>query len=288
MGVTCMASNVIGYYCCCRQEEYQGNLIFKSINTDLVLEGGNITEEDKKTFDKCQKLLNKSEEERVKIADKFKILLRNTGAAVLSKPTLERGIITYVIYFFEQIILSGKNKGKVFDKSDFSITNFFTFKFERPFVEINHQALDNIKNKYGFELSNSKELEDGRKSILDFLSSITITKSLIEEQYNSLKDILKDLTKNIYLINIIGDSLKGVKFIINYFSELTSSLISAQNQLANPIKLDLFFRIANQAADRGITDPREIALFYADGENCGDIRKWEENIVYKKLDIIKY
>ena len=51
MGVTCMASNVIGYYCCCRQEEYQGNLIFKSINTDLVLEGGNITEEDKKTFD---------------------------------------------------------------------------------------------------------------------------------------------------------------------------------------------------------------------------------------------
>ncbi len=90
------------------------------------------------------------------------------------------------------------------------------------------------------------------------------------------------------MIKIIGDSLNGVKFIINYFSELTSSLISAQNQLANPIKLDLFFRIANQAADRGITDPREIALFYADGENCGDIRKWEENIVYKKLDIIKY
>lgn len=288
MGVSCMTANIIGYYCCCRPEEYKGNIIFKTMKTDLVVQGGEITEEEQKALDECQQQLNNSEEERKKIADKFKIMLRDTGAGVLTKPTLERAIITYVIYFFEQVILCANQKSMEFDIDDFSLTNFITLTEESPFIAFNQQTLDNIKDKYGFDFNTVQKLKDGQRSIIDFLTTISSTKTLLNNQYDTLKSLLTHFRRHFALINVIKNSMDGILFIINYFSELTKSLIVAQGQIANPVKLELFYRIASKAAEKGIIEPGEIALFYSIGENCGNIEKWEDNCVYKKLDLLKY
>ena len=287
MGVSCMAANTIGYYCCCRSDEYQGNKIFRPIGNELLVEGGN--EEENKILEECRQRLNNSEQERQKIADKFKILLRDTGAGVLTKPTLERALITYVLYFFEQIMLCAQRKNKEFNKDDFSFSNFITLTKESPFFEFNRQALDEIKTKYGFDYNMIESLVKGQRSIIDFLTTIKGTEPIIKNQYNIIKHFLDiKIITNTKLISVIKDCLNGIYFIINYFTELTTSFILAQNQLANPIKLELFFRIASDAAKKEIDDPREIALIYSYGENCGDKDKWEENCVYKPMEILKY
>ena len=282
-----MTANMACYYCC-KPDEFRGNIIFKKINTKLSVEGGNLSEEDKRTLDKCQQQLNYFEEERKKIAENFRNLLIDTGACVLMQPNLERAIITYVIYFFEQILLCAKEKSVEFDKNDFSLTNFITIKEESPFIAFNQQALDNIKTKYGFDINMIESLQKGQRSIINFLTTITSTKTLIEKQYDSLKSLLTEFRRSFALVNAIKDSLEGLKFLINYFKELTKSLVLAQGQLSNPIKLELFYRIAKNAAEKNVKDPKEIALIYSYGENCGDKEKFEENLDYKPMEILKY
>ena len=90
----------------------------------------NLSEEGKKILEQCEQLLKESEEQRQKIADKFKELLVDTGACVIRKPTLERAAITYIIYLIEQIIISAKDKTQIFTQDDFSISNFISIKDE--------------------------------------------------------------------------------------------------------------------------------------------------------------
>ena len=288
MGLTYMAANCAGYYLCCRGDEYQGNKIFKSINTNLILEGENFSEEEKKILEKCKNLLKQSEEERVKIAEKFKELLVDTGACILKQPTLERALVSFIIYLFEQIIICAKEKKVAFDKNDFAITNFISISKEKPFIAFNQETLDNLEKKYGFKLDNNSSLSKSKNSIINFLSTVIETKNIIEKQYEMFKGIISELKNNFSLIKKIKDSLEGIKFILNYFSEITSSFFSAQSQLTSPRKLDLFYRIAQNAAEKNINDPKELVLIYSWGENCGSVNKWEENIGYKKVEILKY
>ena len=283
-----MAANCAGQYFCCGQDPYQGNIIFQSINTNLILEDEQFSEQEKQILERCENLLKQSEEERKKIADKFKDVLVNTGACILSKPTLERAIISFIIYFFEQIILSAKQKKVEFDKNDFAITNFISIKTEIPFISFNQQSLDNLKAKYGFDMNMIDTLVNAQKSLIIFLSTITETKNVIVKQYELVKGLLFDLRNNLSLTKKVTQSLEGIRFVLNYFSELTTSFMLAQGQLSNPRKLELFFMIAQNAAEKNITDPKEFVLIYSLGENCGSVTKWEENIGYKKVIIYKY
>ena len=52
--------------------------------------------------------------------------------------------------------------------------------------------------------------------------------------------------------------------------------------------MELFFKIAQNAAEKQIKDPKEMVMIYSWGENCGSIDKWKENMVYKKVVIYKY
>ena len=81
----------------------QGNKIFKKINTKLNLEHMKLTEEEKKSLDECSQLLQEAENERIKISKKFESFLYNTGACVLTRPTMERGLISYIINILTQI-----------------------------------------------------------------------------------------------------------------------------------------------------------------------------------------
>ena len=288
MGITCSAATCVGSYFCCSPDEYQGNIIFKSINTNLILEDDNFTEEEKKILEKCQNLLKNSEEERKKIADKFEEVLENTGACILRQPTLERAIISFIIYLFEQIILCAKKNNVVFDKNDFAITNFVSVSKTSPFVQFNQANLDKLKSKYGFDINSIEELSKSKKSLMNFLATVVDTQNVISKQYELVKGLLTDIGTNLSLVKKLSDALEGIKFIFNYFSELTSSLYSAQKQLSSPRKMELFFKIAQNAAEKEIKDPKELVMIYSWGENCGSIGKWKENMVYKKVEIYKY
>ena len=282
-----MAVNCAGSYCFCSPDDHQGNQIFEEINTKLINENDNLSEETKENLERCEQLLKESEEQRRKIADKFKELLVDTGACVIRKPTLERAAITYIIYLIEQIIISAKDKTQIFTQDDFSISNFISIKDERPFFSLNQDALDNIKSKYEFDKKTEEQISKGKTSLINFLSTAFDIKNTITNQANKIGDLLKKI--NLKSLIEIKDSIsKSLKFLINYCSELSTSVFLVQSQLTNPKRIELFFKIANDAAKKGITDPKEFALRYSLGETCGKIEDWEENICYKKIEILKY
>ena len=208
-----MAVNCVGSYFCCSADEYRGNKIFQKINTNLILEDENLSEEGKKILEQCEQLLKESEEQRQKIADKFKELLVDTGACVITKPTLERAAITYIIYLFSQIMLSAKEKNEKFDKKDFDLSNFISITKTSPFVTLNQVTIDNIKNKYGFDINMTEQISKGKSSLINFLSTAFSTEAVFRKQFEVIKKLL--LGANLQHFKKIKDSLEGINFIFN-------------------------------------------------------------------------
>ena len=89
-----------------------------------------LTEEEKKSLNECSKLLKDAEKERIKISKKFESFLYNTGACVLIRPTLERGLISYIINILTQIYINANKKKVKFSMQDFSLSNFITITTE--------------------------------------------------------------------------------------------------------------------------------------------------------------
>ena len=286
MGATCMAANCIGSYCFCGNEDYQGNKIFQKINTNLILEDEKLSEDSREILERCEKLLKESEEQREKIAEKFRELLIDTGACVICKPTLERAVITFIIYFFEQIMLSAKEKKVVFDKSDFAISNFITISKKSPFLTLNNDFLDNIKAKYGFDSNMIENISKGKSSLLNFLTTVFSTETVFRNQLNIVTKLL--YSQNFDNIKKIKDSIEAIGFIISYYSELTSSIFSIQSQLTNPRRIELFYKIASDASEKNVRDPKILALRYSLGETSGSVENFEDNLGYKKIEILKY
>ena len=281
-----MAANCIGSYCFCGNEDYQGNKIFQKINTNLILEGEKLSEDSREILERCEKLLKESEEQREKIAGKFRELLIDTGACVICKPTLERAVITFIIYFFEQIMLSAKEKKVVFDKSDFAISNFITISKKSPFLTLNNDFLDNIKAKYGFDSNMIENISKGKSSLLNFLTTVFSTEAVFRNQLNIVSKLL--YSQNFDNIKKIKDSIEAIGFIISYYSELTSSIFSIQSQLTNPRRIELFYKIASDASEKNVRDPKILALRYSLGETSGSVENFEDNLGYKKIEILKY
>lgn len=281
-----MAANCIGSYCFCGNEDYQGNKIFQKINTNLILEDEKLSEDSREILERCEKLLKESEEQREKIAEKFRELLIDTGACVICKPTLERAVITFIIYFFEQIMLSAKEKKVVFDKSDFAISNFITISKKSPFLTLNNDFLDNIKAKYGFDSNMIENISKGKSSLLNFLTTVFSTEAVFRNQLNIVTKLL--YSQNFDNIKKIKDSIEAIGFIISYYSELTSSIFSIQSQLTNPRRIELFYKIASDASEKNVRDPKILALRYSLGETSGSVENFEDNLGYKKIEILKY
>ena len=281
-----MAANCIGSYCFCGNEDYQGNKIFQQINTNLILEDEKLSEDSREILERCEKLLKESEEQREKIAGKFRELLIDTGACVICKPTLERAVITFIIYFFEQIMLSAKEKKVVFDKSDFAISNFITISKKSPFLTLNNDFLDNIKAKYGFDSNMIENISKGKSSLLNFLTTVFSTEAVFRNQLNIVTKLL--YSQNFDNIKKIKDSIEAIGFIISYYSELTSSIFSIESQLTNPRRIELFYKIASDASEKNVRDPKILALRYSLGETSGSVENFEDNLGYKKIEILKY
>ena len=133
------------------------------------------------------------------------------------------------------------------------------------------------------------ELVEIKNTIINFLSTIRETKDVLKEQYDTFMKLLnnfKSFSQNFRFVSKLTDSIAGIKFIFNFFIEIISSSDSAIKQLSNPKKISLFFKIAKDAVEKDIKDPKELVITYSLGVNCGEAQKWEKNMVYK--EVLKY
>ena len=183
----CTSVSCIKSYIFEKEVYIQGNKIFKPINTKLDLENEKLTPEEKTTLENVMKYLQDSENARIEIANKFESFLYNTGACVLTQPTMERGLITYIVNILTQILICCKEKKVEFNKDDFSLSKFITISKEPPFFKLDDSMIENLKNKYGFDFNNIDTLIKGKDSIIEFISTIPNTKDLLESQINALK-----------------------------------------------------------------------------------------------------
>ena len=266
----------------------QGNKIFKKINTKLDIENKNLSEKEKKSLEECMKLLEEAEKTRIEIAKKFETFLYDTGACVLTQPTMERGLITYIINILTQIIISANEKNVKFTLGEISLDQFIQITNSLPFIEINKNMLVMLKKKYGFDFYKNESLKKGLNSIIDFLSTIPSIRAVLENQVIVLKNLSMESITNLDMLEQVGVAIDGIIFLIDFFSEITNGLMETQISLTKPRKIELFYKIAADAAKNKLTDPKVIALSYAGGDNCGDIEKWKENMTYKVSHPLKY
>lgn len=266
----------------------QGNKIFKKINTKLNMENMNLTDSEKKSLEECMNLLEEAEKQRIEIAKKFEIFLFNTGACVLTQPTMERGLITYIINMLTQIKISANEKNVNFTLGDITLDKFIYITNTLPFIEINKNILIMLKKKYGFDFYKNDNLKNGLNSIIDFLSTIPSIKSVLENQVIVLKNLSMESISNLDILEQIGVAIDGIIFLIDFFTEISNGLLETQIALTKPRKIELFYKIAANAAEKKLKDPKLIALTYAEGDNCGDVKKWKENMTYKKKQHLKY
>ena len=266
----------------------QGNKIFKKINTKINTGDKKLTPQEEKSIQECNKLLEEAEKHRIEIAKKFESFLYNTGACVLTQPTLERGLITYIITLLTQIIICSNENNKKINLSDVSLNTFIVITDKLPFFEINKKMLIILKKKYGFDFYKDESLKKGLNSIIDFLSTVPSIKGVLENQLIVLKNLALESISNIEMLEQLYAGIDGIKFLIDFFNEITNGTIETQLALTNPRKIHLFYKIAFDAAKKKFKDPKVIAFNYANGDNCGNIENWKENMTYKEFRPLKY
>ena len=289
MGLSCCPQECLGInYLTFDKKYYQGNRIFKKINIKINTENKNLTPKEKSTIADCIKLLGEIEKERLEMANKFKTFLYETGACVLTNPTFERGLVTYIVYFITQLLICAKEKNIEYNINDFSLSNFITITLNKPYINLNQEALTNFIKKYNFDTNMTNILTKGKDIILDFLSILPKAQKLFENQIQIIKKLIEENLFNIPMINEILNFLEGLNFLFDFFSEITKGIMEAQSKVTNTEKYKLLFDIANKAADKKLKDPKEIALYFANGDNCGKIEDWNENMTFREIQPSKY
>ena len=289
MGISCCPQECLGVnYLTFDKKYYQGNRIFKKINIKINTENKYLTPKEKSTIADCIKLLGEIEKERLEMANKFKTFLYETGACVLTNPTFERGLVTYIVYFITQLLICAKEKNIEYNINDFSLSNFITITLNKPYINLNQEALTNFLKKYNFDTNMTNILTKGKDIILDFLSILPQAQKLFENQIQIIKKLIEENLFNIPMINEILNFLEGLNFLFDFFSEITKGIMEAQSKVTNTEKYKLLFDIANKAADKKLKDPKEIALYFANGDNCGKIEDWNENMTFREIQPSKY
>lgn len=284
MGTT--ISSVACVYKCCftNNTTYIGHKIFKPIDTHIEIDE-NESEEVKQILNEYILLLQKTEEERSEIANKFETMLINTGACVFRRPTTERAIITYVIFFLVKLHLSAKKKKVEFNIEDFKISKLFAFSIKPPFINLNDSENDFLKEKYGFNFDKDTTLQNGKSSIYDFLSSLEKCKELFNSQITQIKNISKKINsiKHITQIKHITKGIDVLSFMMDVLNEISSTISGLSGSL-NTDKIKLLNKIAIDACNNNISDPKEIAFNYSSGDTCKKINEWKENMCYKEIE----
>ena len=291
----CAVASYCGEVICWESDNYVGHKIFLPLNTDI-----NVSTDDTELnviINQCKSELIESERIRKDLADKFEIMLVETGACVLKKPTFERSIISFVVLIIINIKMCANAKGA--DISQLNISSLFSFSMKPPFFSVNQVEIDKLKTLTGFDMESNNTIKQCKDAIIDFLQSlsklnkmITEQKSLIENSFTHLrrkftqiKEIKKlDYEKNKIIYEQMMASKNSFNFCFDILSEMTTNIIEIDNKLVSPKKMKLWMMIADDAIKRKITDPKQIVFYYAKGKKAKSVNEWKENITYKVVD----
>lgn len=286
MGI-CTAVNYVK--ACIFPEPYViGHKIFKPLCTKIDVDKSQFSPETQDKITKCEAILSETENCRKEIATKFENMLVETGSCVLRQPTFERSVITYIVNLLTQIKISAKKNNVQFDANDFSIKKIFGIKSSLPFIEINDGEMRTLKDKYGFDFEQSASLQKGKESIVDFLKSATSCKELIGNQVSSVRKLVPTDLNEIKLLKEFTGVIDGMIFLYDLFSELLGSTNDIQSQIVNPNKMVIFHNVSAKAAESGLTDPKDICFNYSNGDTCGKVENYRENLTYIETEPMKY
>ena len=291
----CAVASYCGEVICWESDNYVGHKIFLPLNTDI-----NVSTDDTELnviINQCKSELIESERIRKDLADKFEIMLVETGACVLKKPTFERSIISFVVLIIINIKMCANSKGA--DISKLNISSLFSFSMTPPFFSVNQVEIDKLKALTGFDMESNNTIKQCKDAIIDFLQSLsklnkmlTEQKTLIENSFTHLRrkftqvnEIKKmDYEKNKIIYEQMMASKSSFNFCFDILSEMTTNSIEIGNKLVSPKKMKMWMMIADDAIKRKITDPKEIVFYYAKGKKAKSINDWKENITYKVVD----
>ena len=291
----CAVASYCGEVICWESDNYVGHKIFLPLNTDI-----NVSTDDTELnviINQCKSELIESERIRKDLADKFEIMLVETGACVLKKPTFERSIISFVVLIIINIKMCANSKGA--DISKLNISSLFSFSMTPPFFSVNQVEIDKLKALTGFDMESNNTIKQCKDAIIDFLQSLsklnkmlTEQKTLIENSFTHLRrkftqvnEIKKmDYEKNKIIYEQMMASKSSFNFCFDILSEMTTNSIEIGNKLVSPKKMKMWMMIADDAIKRKITDPKQIVFYYAKGKKAKSINDWKENITYKVVD----
>lgn len=291
----CAAASYCGEVICWESDNYIGHKIFLPLNTDIKVNTDDT--ELNVIINQCKSELIESEKIRKDLADKFEIMLVETGACVLKKPTFERSIISFVVLIIINIKMCANAKGA--DISKLNISSLFSFSLTPPFFAVNQVEVDKLKNLTGFDMDNIDTIKQCKDAIIDFLQSLsklnkmlTEQRSLIENSFTHLRrkftqinEIKKlDYEKNKIVYEQMMASKSSFNFCFDILTEMTTNSIEIGNNLVSPKKMKMWMMIADDAIKRKITDPKQIVFYYAKGKKAKSVNDWKENITYKVVD----
>ena len=266
----------------------RGNKIFEKINTDLKIENINLSEKEKQSLDECSKLLQEAENERIIISKKFELFLYYSGACVLTRPSMERGLISYLINILTQIYIKANDKSIEFTMKELYLSNFIELSKEKPYIKINGSISQTLKEKYDFELEKNKILKSGLDALKDLLSSSSNMKTILQNQLIVLRNIIFHSFRNKEMINHLKVSMDAMSFLLDFFNEITKGINEANLKMLKPKNMELYFKIAEDAAKNKINDPKEVVMVYANDDNCGSVDKWKNNMTYIQYHQMKF
>lgn len=279
---------------CYDEVNYVGHKIFQPIKTDLVCEQED--ENIKRLFDECLKELVKCEDIRKGIAEKFRTLFIETGSCVLKHPTFERSISSFIACLM--IHLKRCAKAKSVEIKDIQFTSLFKIDTNPPFFHIDNEEVAKLKRVYGFDMNEIECLSKGKSAIIECLEAAGTTKDILATQMNQLSLLMSSIKyeltkiteiKNMYnnisaLMNQITGTKKTLELVADILGEISSGSVEGIENFSNPKKMNRLNKIAADAIEKEIYDPKRIVFNYADGDKCNELEDWEENLSYREID----
>jgi hypothetical protein len=293
--------------CCGHKKKPLGNIIFKPIDTKIEKCGNKELDE---IFNEMVELLVNAENVRKQIAEKFKVMIIETGVCVLKRPSIERCISSFIVQVFVEIIKNASDEYEKLRKINFS--TMIIYKSEYPFLSLNKTFLEELKNGFNINLDNNSELTPAKSAIADF------TKTFLElgSWFANLKTQMSHLYQNsVNFINTVKKKTQskgedGITFVEglaylnigeknlihmasvtqlittwnNFMMDIANTVNTIANKFLTPRELLNLQRIAYDAVKNKKTSPKEIVFYYAMEEKSTSIYDWQENLIYREID----
>jgi len=293
--------------CCPSGQSMMGHVIFQPLT--IKIENCGVNDLDKIFFE-MKKCLEKTEATRQKLADKFKTMIIDTGVCVLKKPELERCITAFLVNILIEIVKSSGNKSDEITKFDFhSLIQFDKFP---PFVSYDNKKLEEIKLIFNTDLDKNKTILKMKNSIYEFLFAANEIKEFFKEIedtvimlfqsgkkfYDILKQKYYSEEKDKFTFGQIRDCLRiaennfsnltevtqFISIIAKLLVEISTTIYTTAKNLINPLEVNKWRKVAIDAVEQKIFEPKAIVFRYSKEKKCDRIEDWEKNICYKPDD----